>query len=163
MAGKAHSGDIASKQLLQKIIKYMSNELSDHALFIPNYNIEIAQYLTRGCDLWLNTPEMGKEASGTSGMKAISNGVLNLTIQDGWTKEVDWNQTGWILDNNNLPVDLYEQLQKNIIPLFYQRDEDVIPQEWVKMMQNSIKLVDQFSTTRMLKQYLERLYSNGNS
>ncbi len=163
LAGKAHSGDTAGKQLLQKLIKYMADELDGHALFIPNYNIEIAQNLTRGCDVWLNTPEMGREASGTSGMKAISNGVLNLTVQDGWTKEVDWNGVGWVLNHENLPLDLYEQLQKNIISLFYQRDENGIPQKWVEMMQNSIKLAPNFSSTRMIHQYIERLYNDGNS
>ena len=163
MAGKAHSGDTAGKQLLQKIIKHMSDDLSGHALFIPNYNIETAQHLTRGCDVWLNTPEMGYEASGTSGMKAISNGVLNLTVQDGWAKEVDWNEVGWVLNHENLPVDLYEQLQKNIISLFYQRDATGIPQEWVEMMQKSITVANGFSTARMLQQYVERLYTDGNS
>lgn len=160
-SGKAHQGDSSGKQKLQEIINYMKRELAGHALFIPNYNIEIAQMLTKGSDVWLNTPEMGREACGTSGMKAISNGVLNLTVKDGWTHEVEWNSIGWILDHNNLPVDLYEQLENTIVPLYYERNESGVPSEWVKMMQNSIELSKQFSSKRMLDQYLERLY-NGN-
>jgi starch phosphorylase len=158
LAGKAHSGDTAGKQTLQKIIQYMQQELSGNALFIPNYNIEIAQKLTRGSDLWLNTPILGKEASGTSGMKAISNGVLNLTTLDGWTKEVNWDGLGWTLNDDNLPLDLYEQLEQDIIPLFYNRNEEGIPEKWIQMMQASITESEKFSSKRMLKQYLERLY-----
>ena len=160
MSGKAHSGDTAGKQELQKIIKFMATQLAGSALFIPNYNISIAQMLTRGSDLWLNTPKMGYEASGTSGMKAISNGVLNLTVKDGWAKEVDWNEVGFVLDDHNLPLDLYQQLENTCIPLFYQRSEAGVPEKWVAMMQKSIALSQQFSTNRMLAQYIERLYGN---
>ncbi len=162
MAGKAHSGDTAGKQELQKIIQLMATQLPGHALFIPNYDISVAQMLTRGSDLWLNTPKMGHEASGTSGMKAISNGVINLTIKDGWAKEVNWDKIGYVLDENNLPLDLYSQLENNCIPLFYDRNSEGIPEEWVKMMQKSIELAEQFSTKRMLNEYVERLY-NGNT
>jgi len=162
MAGKAHTGDTQGKQELQTIIKYMANELAGHALFIPNYDITVAQHLTRGSDLWLNTPKMGFEASGTSGMKAIANGVLNLTVLDGWAKEMNWNDVGFVLDHDNLPLDLYDQLENNCISKFYKRDENDIPQEWVKMMQNSINHADGFSTKRMISEYIERLYNNGN-
>lgn len=162
MAGKAHSGDTAGKQELQKIIKYMANELSGHALFIPNYDISVGQMLTRGSDLWLNTPKMGYEASGTSGMKAISNGVINLTVMDGWAKEVNWNGVGYVLDHQNLPLDLYSQLENNCISLFYDRDENGVPVKWVEMMKKSIELSEKFSTKRMINEYVERLY-NGNS
>lgn len=159
LAGKAHQGDTAGKQLLQQIITYMKRELVGHALFIPNYDITVAQMLTRGSDLWLNTPEIGKEASGTSGMKAISNGVINLTASDGWAKEVDWNGIGFTLDAENLPDALYEQLEKTVIPLFYTRGSDGLPQKWIEMMQKSIKLSEQFSSKRMLSQYREGLYT----
>jgi len=140
----------------------MANELAGHALFIPNYDITVAQHLTRGSDLWLNTPKMGFEASGTSGMKAIANGVLNLTVLDGWAKEMNWNDVGFVLDHDNLPLDLYDQLENNCISKFYKRDENDIPQEWVKMMQNSINHADGFSTKRTISEYIERLYNNGN-
>lgn len=158
LAGKAHQGDTAGKQLLQQIITYMKRELVGHALFIPNYDITVAQMLTKGSDLWLNTPEIGKEASGTSGMKAISNGVVNLTAIDGWAKEVDWNGVGFTLDTDNLPNALYEQLEDTVIPLFYARDNEGLPQKWIEMMQKSIQLSQKFSTKRMLGQYREGLY-----
>lgn len=163
MSGKAHSGDVGGKQELQKIIKLMAHELAGYALFIPNYDITVAQQLTRGSDLWLNTPKMGYEASGTSGMKAIANGVLNLTVMDGWAKEVNWTDIGFVLNHENLPLDLYEQLEKNCIPLFYERDEQGTPQKWVQMMQNSIQHAENFSTKRMLKEYQERLYKHDDS
>lgn len=158
VSGKAHQGDQAGKQLLQEVITYMKRELVGHALFIPNYNITVAQHLTRGSDLWLNTPEMGAEASGTSGMKAISNGVVNATVADGWAHEVNWDGCGFVLDHTNLPVDLYENLEKNSTVMFYDRDTQGVPQKWVQMMQRSIELSEQFSTKRMLQQYQERLY-----
>ena len=149
--------------MLQQVIGFMKRELVGHALFIPNYNIEIAQMLTRGSDVWLNTPEVGKEASGTSGMKAISNGVLNLTVAEGWAAEVDWNDTGWVLDPTNLSEDLYSQLETKVAPLFYKRNTNGVPEEWVAMMQKSILLADKFSATRMFKEYREKLYKCGHN
>ena len=84
ISGKAHERDTRARMLMQEVIHYMQHELSGNCLFIPNYNIETAQMLTRGSDVWLNTPIFGQEASGTSGMKAISNGVLQCTVSDGW-------------------------------------------------------------------------------
>jgi glucan phosphorylase len=158
IAGKAHLGDAAGKEMLQQIIGYMTNELSGHALFIPNYHIEIAQMMVRGCDVWLNTPAMGQEACGTSGMKAVSNGTLHCTTPDGWAAEVDWNGTGWVLDDSTLTESFYETLENKIAPLFYSRDENRIPQDWLEMMQRSISLADQYSTKRMLAEYNEKLY-----
>jgi len=89
IAGKAHQLDDDGKKRLQRIIKYMQRELSGSALFVPNYDIDVAKALTRGSDIWLNTPEIGREACGTSGMKALSNGVLNCTVADGLEAEVD--------------------------------------------------------------------------
>lgn len=159
IAGKAHAGDTAAKAKLQEIIHYMQNELCGQALFVPNYSIEVAQQLTRGCDVWLNTPVYGREACGTSGMKAISNGVLNCTVADGWAAEVDWQKTGWILDHTNMPESMYQMIEQQIVPLFYQRDSSGIPHEWLQMMQNSIRLSQRFSAQRMLDEYLEKLYS----
>lgn len=159
ISGKAHSGDTQGKQQLQTIIKLMATQLAGHALFIPSYDLTVAQMLIRGSDLWLNTPKLGHEASGTSGMKALANGVINLTVRDGWAKEVDWNGVGFVLDDTNLPLDLYAQLEKNCIPLFYERTENGVPQKWVQMMQKSIALAPTFSTKRMLEEYVERLYN----
>lgn len=158
VSGKAHQGDTAGKELLQKIIRLFSEELSGHALFIPNYRIEVAQYLTRGSDVWLNTPELGWEASGTSGMKAIANGVLNCTISDGWAKEVDWSNKGWVLNPDSTATSLYEYLENEIVPKFYSRNETGLPLDWLVMMQNSIALAPHFSAKRMLEEYQSKLY-----
>jgi glycogen phosphorylase len=159
MAGKAHRLDTTGKQLLQEIVGYMQNELSGQALFIPNYDLEVANYLVKGSDLWLNTPELGKEACGTSGMKAISNGVVNCTVADGWSAEVEWFGKGWTLDSERISEDLYQKLEHEIVPLYYQRSAHGVPEQWVQMMQASMTLSEQFSAARMLKEYREKLYS----
>lgn len=158
ISGKAHFGDSNSKDTLKEVIQHFSTELSGYALFIPNYNIEIAQFLTRGSDIWLNTPIKGKEASGTSGMKAISNGVLQITVQDGWTSEVDWSNVGWTLDSDNLTKSLYEKLAQ-AQDLYYQRNDRGFSDEWLTRMKASIQLYERFSTERMLREYKELLYA----
>jgi glycogen phosphorylase len=157
IAGKAHASDVAAKQLIQKTIKLMQTEITGQALYIPNYDITVAQNLTRGVDLWLNTPYLGQEASGTSGMKALANGVLQLTVADGWAAEVNWTGVGWTLDPVNVASSLYTLLEKEIVPMFYNRDEGV-PNEWLTRMKRSIEIADLYSTTRMLADYQEKLY-----
>ncbi len=159
IAGKAHVKDVPAKMLLQEVIHYMQNELNGFALFIPNYSIEVAQMLVKGSDVWLNTPVFGQEASGTSGMKAISNGVLQCTVNDGWAHEVDWNGIGWVLDPNNIANSFYNVVENEIVPLHYNRNAQGVPEEWVGRMKKSIELSKQFSTTRMLNEYKEKLYS----
>ena len=158
ISGKAHFGDSNSKDTLKEVIQHFSTELSGYALFIPNYNIEIAQFLTRGSDIWLNTPIKGKEASGTSGMKAISNGVLQITVEDGCTSEVDWSNVGWTLDSDNLTKSLYEKLAQ-AQDLYYQRNDRGFSDEWLTRMKASIQLYERFSTERMLREYKELLYA----
>ncbi|HNQ16839.1 MAG TPA: alpha-glucan family phosphorylase, partial [Candidatus Woesebacteria bacterium] len=158
VSGKAHFGDSFSKDVLKEVIQHFSSDLSGYALFIPNYNIEIAQFLTKGSDVWLNTPIKGKEASGTSGMKAISNGVLQITVQDGWTSEVDWNSVGWTLNPDDLTSSLYEMLQ-NAQNMYFQKNDRGFSEEWVSRMKASIELFDRFSTERMLREYREKLYT----
>ncbi|MFZ5376128.1 MAG: alpha-glucan family phosphorylase [Patescibacteria group bacterium] len=158
VSGKAHMLDQAGKIRLQTIIKYMAKELSGHALFIPNYNLDVAKMLVRGSDVWLNLPEFGMEASGTSGMKAIANGVLQCTVPDGWAHEVDWYGLGWTLDDNRVSADLYEKLEQQIVPLYFERNTAGIPEKWLQMMRGSINLAQQFSAKRMLQEYLQKLY-----
>ncbi|MDA1079277.1 MAG: alpha-glucan family phosphorylase [bacterium] len=158
VAGKAHIQDQAGKDTLQKIISYMQRELSGHALFVPDYNIALAQHLTRGSDVWLNTPEQGKEACGTSGIKALSNGVLQCTVADGWAAEVDWSGLGWELDSNEISQQIYSTLEEKIIPTYYERTNEEYPIKWVEMMQRSISAAEQFSAARMLREYQEKLY-----
>jgi len=91
-------------------------------------------------------------------MKAISNGVLNCTVRDGWTYEVDWDGIGWILDPNNAAENFYDLLEKEIIPLYYARDENGLPIEWIHRMRASIDIAKRFSAERMLEEYEEKLY-----
>lgn len=158
VAGKAHVADVAAKQTIERIIRYMQNELAGHALFVPNLDMELDQMLAKGSDVWLNTPEFGKEACGTSGMKAISNGVLQCTVADGWAAEVDWNDVGWELDHQNLAESLYQNLEEKIAPLFFERDDVGIPQQWVERMQRSIGVAEKFSATRMMNEYCQKCY-----
>lgn len=160
IAGKAHFGDTAGKALLKRIIGYMQNELAGSALFIPNYDLDVANYLVKGCDVWLNTPERGKEACGTSGMKALSNGVLNCTIEDGWVGEADWNGLGWLIDHTNPSQDLYSKLESQIIKLYFERNEQDVSIGWVNMMRKSIMTAQQFSATRMLNEYQKYFYGS---
>ena len=157
VAGKAHQGDQGGKDRLQEVIGHFSQELAGHALFIPNYNIAIAQQLTRGSDVWLNTPEVGREACGTSGMKAMSNGVLQCTVADGWAAEVQWQDTGWTLDSADISSSVYTTLETSIVPMYFDRQEG-LPKRWLEMMQKSITLAESFSAETMLNQYRKELY-----
>lgn len=157
VSGKAHQGDQGGKDKLQEVIGHFSKELAGQALFIPNYNVEVAQKLTRGSDVWLNTPEIGREACGTSGMKALSNGVLQCTVADGWAAEVDWKNIGWTLDSNDISNSIYTTLETAIVPMFYER-ENAFPQRWVAMMQASIALANRYSAQQMLANYRHELY-----
>ena len=159
MSGRAHVRDTSAKATLQEIITYMQDKLAGHALYIPNYNMDVANHMVRGCDVWLNTPVLGQEASGTSGMKAFANGVLQLTVEDGWAAEVEWNNLGWTLDSNHLSPTLYLRLEKDIVPLYYNRDELGVPRDWVERMRRSVEESSRFSTDRMLREYREQLYA----
>ena len=158
IAGKAHANDDAAKKILQQVIQYMHDELSGHAVFVPNYDIDVAREMVRGVDVWVNSPIQGQEASGTSGMKAISNGVLQLTVEDGWAAEVDWHDVGWTLDSNHISETLYFRLQDDVIPTYYHRNENGVPEEWLGRMQRSIRMSEKYSTKRMLDEYMTQLY-----
>lgn len=154
IAGKAHPGDEKGKRCIQDVMKIMTEHLSEYSLFIPNYDIALASHLVSGVDVWLNTPEYGKEACGTSGMKAAANGVLNASVADGWVAEANLNASGWIIDHNRLPDHLYELLESEIAPLYYAQDK----QEWTYKMRASLQLAQKFSSERMLEEYERLLY-----
>lgn len=173
VAGKAHFGDSQSKAFIHDMITIFANELNGHALFIPDYNVEVARHMVQGSDVWLNTPEYGKEASGTSGMKALANGVLNCSVADGWAPELDWEGKGWIIDHTDLSNSVYSLLQNDIKPLYYAQKrafetESTSSDEsselvggsrgWVQMMQSGIAHAHEFSAARMVQQYLDDLY-----
>lgn len=157
-AGNSHSADPRAKEIVEKIIEIASTELSGHLIFIPNYNTTLANHLVSGSDVWLNTPKGNLEASGTSGMKAAANGVLNCTVVDGWTYEVDWLGAGWTLDPANVSESFYKILEYEIIPQYYDCSKDGLRHCWIQMMKQSLKIAENYSTQRMLSEYKKYLY-----
>ncbi len=168
-AGKAHPADNEGKRLLQKIYRYTQQpEFGGRVAFVEDYSEKVAQYLVHGVDVWLNNPLPPMEASGTSGMKASLNGVLNLSILDGWWIEGYNGRNGWAFGSETAardgrdPVDasaLYNLLEREVVPLYYDRGADNIPHGWVKMMKESIKSNGpRFSARRMVKEYVVRYY-----
>ncbi len=161
VSGKAHPRDSEGKNLMSRIYTLMKDDRFKHRLvFVPNYQISMARRLVSGSDVWLNTPYAMTEASGTSGMKAAANGVLPCSSQSGWVLEVDWKDKGFILPPENESGQLYDLLEKQIIPMYYERNADNIPQVWVGQMKRTIAAVcPEFSTKRTLKEYFEKLYT----
>ena len=170
-AGKAHPQDRTAKQILQQLM--LLNNDSDwqsRAVFIEDYDQEVARYLVQGVDVWMNVPRRPLEASGTSGMKAAMNGGLNFSILDGWWIEGYNEKNGFgigglaVEDDAEMDVEdaesLYATLENSIVPTFYDRGEDGLPHKWVEMMRNSIAtLTPQFSSDRMVSDYLRQIYS----
>lgn len=172
-AGKAHPADEGGKHLIQNIINFAKHhQVSDRLVFIEDYDIELGRYLTQGVDVWLNNPLRPQEASGTSGMKAAINGVLNCSILDGWWEEgyqMDHN-AGWAIKNENTALSqeaidryeaesLYDLMETEIRTKFYDRNEDNIPTDWVNMMKASINIsLHEFSSSRMVTDYDNRFY-----
>jgi len=153
-SGKPHESDDKGKELLQKLLELIKNKLAGSVVYLPNYGMELAGKLTAGCDVWLNTPVVGFEACGTSGMKAALNGALPCSTLDGWMAEVNLGQVGWALDNDHLSKDILDVLEQKIVPQYYQQ-----PAQWQEMMTNArAMIINQFSTTRMMKEYVEKLY-----
>ena len=172
-AGKAHPQDQAGKELIKNIITFMSSEhLRRKIAFIEDYDINVARYLVSGVDIWLNTPLRPLEACGTSGMKAACNGVLNFSVLDGWWDEAYDLKNGWAIGNREVYTDkeyqdeveskaIYSILEKDIIPLFYERGSDGLPREWIRMMKHSlVTIASRYNTNRMVKEYYYKFYKN---
>ncbi len=167
-SGKAHPADRDGQELIRQVWGLTkSPELDGHVVFVEDYNMELARYLVGGVDVWLNTPRPPMEASGTSGMKAAANGVLNLSELDGWWPEAFNGANGWALGD---PYEsdradgytIYHLLEHEIVPRFYDRT-DGIPLKWVEMMQEAMaSIAPRFSAARMVAQYVERLYLSAN-
>lgn len=170
-AGKSHPLDNGGKDLIREIVHFARREdIRKHMVFIENYDINVARYLVQGVDLWLNTPRRPHEASGTSGMKVIPNGGLNMSILDGWWCEGYDMDTGWAIgagedyDDPNYQDEveskaLYEVLENEVIPLFYDLGSDSIPRRWITMIKKSMtKLSPVFNTNRMVREYTEKYY-----
>ena len=171
IAGKAHPMDIPGKELIRDIVHFIrEQDARDSIVFLPNYDINISRLMVAGCDVWLNTPRRPREASGTSGMKASMNGLPNLSILDGWWDEADYARTGWAIGHGEFYEDteyqdeveanaLYDLMEKEVVPLFYDRDHDGIPRGWVAKMKDAIRLnCPLFNTARMVQDYARRAY-----
>jgi starch phosphorylase len=164
-AGKAHPADREGQGLVKWVFD-MSNspDLQGHVFFIENYDMELAASLVRGADVWLNTPTPPKEASGTSGMKSAANGGINLSVLDGWWAEGYNGKNGWgFSEESHSDAEdagiLYHLLESDVVPKFYDRDADGVPQAWVDMMKESIvSVIPQFSSQRQLVDYAEQGY-----
>jgi starch phosphorylase len=170
-SGKAHPADEPGKHLIKKIANLRHDpRFSGRLVFIEDYDINVARHLVQGVDVWLNTPRRPKEASGTSGMKAVLNGGLNLSILDGWWAEAYNGKNGFAIGDGRQHVDdeitdsrdaqnLLRVLRDEVIPLFYERDADGLPQQWISMMVESIAtLAPRFSAHRMVMDYVRNCY-----
>jgi starch phosphorylase len=170
-AGKAHPRDDDGKRYIQHIIhlsKY--SDLQGHLVFIENYDMHVARQMVSGCDVWLNTPRRPLEASGTSGMKAGCHGCLNLSILDGWWREGYDGTNGFAIGQDSHPdsveqqdrvdsASLYTVLTQEVVPLFFLRDAQGIPRQWIQRIRRAmVTLVPQFTTARMVREYSEKYY-----
>ncbi|WP_026370617.1 alpha-glucan family phosphorylase [Kallotenue papyrolyticum] len=170
-AGKAHPADEPGKALIREVYTLSrAPEFAGKIIFLENYDMEMARFLVAGVDLWLNNPIRPHEASGTSGMKAALNGVPNCSILDGWWAEGYTGTNGWAIgeereyqdqetQNEADATDLYNRLEQEIVPAFFERDAQGLPRRWVAIMKEAIRTVaPRFSMTRQVKEYTERMY-----
>lgn len=170
-AGKAHPADDPGKRILQRIFNAARiPEMAGRIAFVEDYGEQLAQYLVHGVDVWLNTPSPPMEASGTSGMKASINGVPHMSIDDGWWAEGYTGDNGWRIDGTAPDDDpdradaadadaLYRLLEEQVVPTFYDRDDQGVPHRWLPVVREAIRTVaPRFSARRMVKQYVEELY-----
>ena len=172
IAGKAHPADDGGKQLIQEIVRFADDpEVRHRIVFLPNYDIAMAQPLYPGCDVWLNNPLRPYEACGTSGMKAALNGGLNLSILDGWWDEWYDGNNGWAIpsadgvESTDVRDDiearaLYDLIERDVAPRFYDLDGEGVPIRWIEMVRHTLKsLGPKVLSTRMLREYVEKLYA----
>ena len=171
IAGKSHPADGPGKELIREIVRFADESGQHHrVLFLEDYDMEVGRRLVQGCDVWLNTPRRGMEASGTSGMKAAMNGVLNISILDGWWDEAYAPDLGFAIGRGEAYQDseladnvesraLFDLLERQIIPEFFSRDQAGIPRAWVQRMKRCIAaLTPQFNTNRMVGDYATQYY-----
>jgi starch phosphorylase len=172
-AGKAHPHDIPGKEFIKEIVNIARmSEFRHRIVFLENYDMAVGRMMTQGVDVWLNNPRRPKEASGTSGMKVIYNGGLNASTLDGWWAEGYDTSAGWAIGNGEEYPEsqealqdtieaqaLYNLLEQDIVPLFYERTRDNLPREWIGRVKNSIrKMAPFFNTNRMVMEYTEQYY-----
>jgi starch phosphorylase len=172
IAGKAHPADDGGKSLIQQVVRFTEDPaIRDRIVFLPDYDISMARYIYAGCDVWLNNPVRPMEACGTSGMKSALNGGLNLSILDGWWDEMADGENGWAIPSAEGVTDehrrddleaqaLYSLLEDTVIPLFYSRDENGVPQRWVEMVRHTLSILGpKVLASRMVRDYTTKLYS----
>jgi glycogen phosphorylase len=171
LAGKAHPRDEDAKHMLQSLFRLKGAPAAgEHVIFLDDYDLASGAALVRGCDVWLNVPRPPLEASGTSGMKSVVNGGLQLSVLDGWWAEAYDGGNGWALSGEVDPdhdaadaraaADLYRVLESEVVPAFYERGPDGLPEAWIERVRASLKtLAPRFCATRMVGEYLERAYS----
>ena len=172
IAGKAHPADDGGKKLIQEIVRFADDpEVRHRIVFLPNYDIAMAQPLYPGCDVWLNNPLRPYEACGTSGMKAALNGGLNLSILDGWWDEWYDGNNGWAIPSADGVEDpdrrddieanaLYDLIENEVAPKFYDVDADGVPTRWLEMVRHTLKsLGPKVLATRMVRDYMRNLYT----
>lgn len=171
-AGKAHPKDGGGQAIIKQIVDISKQpEFQGKIIFLENYDMQLAQRLVQGVDIWLNTPTRPLEASGTSGMKAVLNGVLNFSVLDGWWVEGYRKGAGWALDQKQTYTNedfqneldaatIYRMIENEIVPLFYRRDKNGIPTDWVKYIKNCIAdIAPDYTTKRMIDDYMDRFYT----
>ncbi len=176
VAGKAHPADGPGKELIRDLVKIAAEKGPlNRIVFLEDYDIEIGRRLVQGCDIWLNTPRRGMEASGTSGMKAAMNGGINVSILDGWWDEAFENRVGFAIGaGESYPDDdmsdaiesqaLYDLFERRILPEFYDRDQSGIPRKWIARMKACIReLTPEFSTNRMVADYARQYYGDAHN
>lgn len=174
ISGKAHQADIQGKELIKQVASLnLDKRFKSRIVFVEDYNMNVARYMVQGVDVWLNNPIRPLEASGTSGMKAAINGVLNLSVLDGWWVEGYSPDVGWAIggveeyrseeERDYVESEaIYNLLEKVIVPLYYER-ENGIPKKWISMMKKSVsKIVPFFNTDRMVREYYEKFYVKAN-
>lgn len=171
IARKAHPADLAGQAMIQQWVQFiMRPEARPHVVFLSDYDLLLTAHLVQGVDVWLNTPRRPWEASGTSGMKALVNGVLNLSELDGWWAEAFTPEVGWALGDGQEHGDdpawdaveaeaLYTLLEQQVVPEFHTRDPSGVPAAWVARMRESMaRLTPQFSANRTVREYVEKYY-----
>jgi starch phosphorylase len=173
LAGKAHPRDDEAKHMLQSVFRLKgAPPVGERVIFLDDYDLASGAALVRGCDVWLNVPRPPLEASGTSGMKSVMNGGLQLSVLDGWWAEAYDGSNGWALSGETDPDhaaadaraagELYRVLEHEVIPAFYETGPDGLPDAWIERMRASLKsLAWRFSATRMVREYVESAYSAG--
>jgi starch phosphorylase len=168
-AGKAHPADRQGQDFIRQLFLLAQGDFRGKLVFLEDYDMEVGRMMVQGCDVWLNTPRRPQEASGTSGQKCPINGGINLSILDGWWAEAYRGGNGWAIGQEKIAAgededredaaSLYQLLEEEVVPLFFDRAPDGLRRRWIQVMKSSIvSVVPQFSAHRMVRDYVEKVY-----